>query len=213
MSLMRPKRHVRRLSGPLSENQHCFGKSSLKRWLAMDLKFVPLQVLLTREQRMTRDRYAMGSIIRIIACGVVALFCLMPVSAMAITPDVPETPGKSETPNETEKPGEDPVTEDRSPPEKESKKKKPVKKVIVTTKTFEPSGDTYPVHSKSNYCPAGLQPVTISGSISCGSPTTHVTYNQMLSHPTVKVRKKHPVVQHRSAHPTCAIGAKGCSGR
>lgn len=41
--------------------------------------------------------------------------------------------------------------------------------------------------SKQNYCPNGLQPVTIGGVICCGSPT-HVGY---ASHPKPKPRRAH----------------------
>lgn len=34
-----------------------------------------------------------------------------------------------------------------------------------------------------NFCPAGLQPVTISGTICCGTPTRAGTYADMMRHP------------------------------
>lgn len=34
----------------------------------------------------------------------------------------------------------------------------------------------YPYATTENYCPAGLQPVSYDGTVSCGKPTTTVTY-------------------------------------
>ena len=56
----------------------------------------------------------------------------------------------------------------------------------------------------ANYCPAGLQPVTINGVICCGTPNQGITYQQAKSHP-------HPVVRrhvHRVARPV-GIPLKG----
>ncbi|KRS16310.1 hypothetical protein [Roseovarius indicus] len=61
----------------------------------------------------------------------------------------------------------------------------------------------YPVPTNANYCPAGLQPITINGAICCGRPNTHVTWYEM---------KRHPV--YRAATYTrsynCPEGTKGC---
>ncbi|WP_226782516.1 hypothetical protein [Oceaniglobus trochenteri] len=38
----------------------------------------------------------------------------------------------------------------------------------------------------ANYCPAGLQPVTIGGVICCGTPTRHQSYARMMQHPVKK---------------------------
>ncbi|MCZ7675328.1 MAG: hypothetical protein M5U35_04875 [Roseovarius sp.] len=60
----------------------------------------------------------------------------------------------------------------------------------------------YTVPTNANYCPAGLQPVSIDGSISCGQPNTHVTWYEM---------KRHPVRwTYHSRAVTCAEGQKGC---
>lgn len=67
----------------------------------------------------------------------------------------------------------------------------------------------YPHHSQHNFCPAGLQPVTISGVICCGTPNQSMSYQQALSHPVKKkVRKVHYV---RRATQSCPVGTKGCS--
>ena len=68
----------------------------------------------------------------------------------------------------------------------------------------------YPYHG-ANYCPAGLQPVTIDGTICCGKPNQHISYRKALAHP---VKKKRHVRKHRpvySAKAHCPVGAKGCS--
>lgn len=71
----------------------------------------------------------------------------------------------------------------------------------------------YPFAASHNFCPAGLQPVTISGTVCCGTPTTNVSYQHMKAHPVA--RKTHRVthkvqrVQHSSRD--CPIGTKGCT--
>ncbi len=61
----------------------------------------------------------------------------------------------------------------------------------------------YPYPSNVNYCPAGLQPVTMEGAISCGTPNQTMTYQQVKAHP----------VKHRRgrARYSCFPGEKGCS--
>lgn len=66
----------------------------------------------------------------------------------------------------------------------------------------------YPVHTHENYCPAGLQPITISGVICCGVPNQHQTYSQVMKHPVRQVSHK-PATY--SARPDCREGVKGCS--
>jgi len=50
-------------------------------------------------------------------------------------------------------------------------------------------------YQTENFCPAGLQPITISGVICCGTPNQHVSYAQMMQHPAPKrvhkVRRVH----------------------
>ena len=71
------------------------------------------------------------------------------------------------------------------------------------------AGETriHPYAATENHCPAGLQPVTISGVICCGTPTTHVSYQQMMRHP---VPKKTVQKVRYSARAHCAEGVKGC---
>ncbi|MDQ2093423.1 hypothetical protein [Rhodalgimonas zhirmunskyi] len=71
----------------------------------------------------------------------------------------------------------------------------------------------YPVPSKVNYCPSGLQPITIDGVICCGTPNQNMTYQQAKAHPMThrKVyRKKHV---RRVANTYCPVGMKGCVER
>lgn len=64
----------------------------------------------------------------------------------------------------------------------------------------------YPYKTAHNYCPTGLQPVTISGVICCGVPNTGMSYQHAMMHPTKKVRRH--VRQVRAVD--CPIGEKGC---
>ena len=61
----------------------------------------------------------------------------------------------------------------------------------------------YAFHSKHNYCPAGLQPVTMDGTICCGQPNQSISYQQALAHAAAKKRR----VQRAS----CPVGTKECT--
>jgi hypothetical protein len=159
---------------------------------------------------------------RTIAGGILALACSMPVTAIAVAPEppvgtpVPVTPDKPDVPVTPEKPNVPIVPERDGPPEKPTGSKPPDKtpKKPVVVKKHKPDVHVYPVPTKSNYCPAGLQPVTISGTISCGSPNKTVTYQQMMTHPQkARVKHKPKATYRRSARPTCDPGAKGCVDR
>lgn len=69
----------------------------------------------------------------------------------------------------------------------------------------------YPYHGH-NFCPAGLQPISMGGVICCGQPNTHVTYREMMQHPA-PVRHT-PVVYLDKGETTpsqvCQEGEKGC---
>lgn len=73
--------------------------------------------------------------------------------------------------------------------------------------------EIYPVKSAHNFCPSGLQPVTIDGSISCGTPTTTVSYHSMMAHPapTRKAHKRVHHTRHHAAPTACPPGMKGCN--
>lgn len=67
----------------------------------------------------------------------------------------------------------------------------------------------YAYPSSANYCPAGLQPVTLGGAICCGTPNQTMTYAEVKAHP---VQRHHRVVTpRRSARVPCPVGTKGCS--
>ncbi|MFY9209654.1 MAG: hypothetical protein WAO69_00855 [Aestuariivita sp.] len=61
----------------------------------------------------------------------------------------------------------------------------------------------YPYHAKHNFCPAGLQPVTISGAICCGTPNQSHSYQSMMAHPTPK--------RVSTRQYDCPPGTKGCN--
>jgi hypothetical protein len=65
----------------------------------------------------------------------------------------------------------------------------------------------YPYHSKHNYCPDGLQPVSVGGVICCGQPNQSMTYAQMQRHP---VAKRHKVQRASAKRLVCPVGEKGC---
>lgn len=62
----------------------------------------------------------------------------------------------------------------------------------------------YAYPSSANYCPAGLQPITINGVICCGTPNQPVTYSQVMQHPVQRVKA-------RQSTYDCPIGTKGCT--
>ncbi len=79
--------------------------------------------------------------------------------------------------------------------------------MLSTTPAAAGDAKIYAVPSHENFCPAGLQPVTISGVICCGVPNQQATYHQVMQHPTPK-KKVH---KHYSARAHCPVGTKGCS--
>ena len=60
-------------------------------------------------------------------------------------------------------------------------------------------------YQTENFCPAGLQPITISGVICCGTPTRGESYSSMMQHP-VKQKRVHKV---RRAHAEYIPTQKG----
>ncbi len=64
----------------------------------------------------------------------------------------------------------------------------------------------YAFQSHENYCPEGLQPVSISGTICCGTPNQEITYQQVMAHAAAK--KRHSA---RSSRANCPVGTKGCT--
>lgn len=65
----------------------------------------------------------------------------------------------------------------------------------------------YPYASSENYCPDGLQPVSISGVICCGTPNTKQSYQSAMAHTSGKKKMR----RHKARSiDTCAEGVKGC---
>lgn len=66
----------------------------------------------------------------------------------------------------------------------------------------------YAYKSQANYCPAGLQPVTIDGTICCGVPNQTQSYQQVMS-----TGKQKRYVQRARAvrRADCPVGTKGCT--
>ena len=67
----------------------------------------------------------------------------------------------------------------------------------------------YAYKSHANYCPAGLQPVTMDGTICCGVPNQTHTYQQVMAHGAAKQRHATRVRSVRRAD--CPVGTKGCT--
>jgi len=71
----------------------------------------------------------------------------------------------------------------------------------------------YPYHASANYCPAGLQPITMAGVICCGTPNQHQSYQQVMAHPVAK--KRHRVAKRtryiQVGKSYCEAGTKGCN--
>lgn len=59
----------------------------------------------------------------------------------------------------------------------------------------------YATGSSENYCPAGLQPVTVDGTTSCGTPNRAGTYAQAM---------RAPAGRTRAGWYSCPVGTKGC---
>ncbi len=175
--------------------------------------------------------------IRPVVGAILSFIWLVPTTASAVTPtnggtknEQPAAKGEDQGKNDVTEKNDKPDSKDDKPKDKtpvnkvgdfngnekplEKSDKEPVKNGAVNVMRSKPEGNVYRVPSKSNYCPAGLQPVTISGEISCGSPNVGIMYQQMMAHPQPSsVKKKRRVINYQSASPSCAVGVKGCSDR
>ncbi|WP_299687493.1 hypothetical protein [uncultured Tateyamaria sp.] len=67
----------------------------------------------------------------------------------------------------------------------------------------------YAYKSHANYCPAGMQPVTMDGTICCGVPNQAHTYQQVMAHGVAK--KRHVKRIRAVRRDSCPVGTKGCS--
>ncbi len=70
----------------------------------------------------------------------------------------------------------------------------------------------YPYPTHVNYCPAGLQPISMGGVICCGKPNTHVTYREMMRHPAPATHTHYVALDKGEVTPShvCEEGEKGC---
>jgi len=62
----------------------------------------------------------------------------------------------------------------------------------------------HPYEGTANYCPAGLQPVSVDGVIGCGTPDRAQSYQQARQHPVTRARSA------RARYGECTPGVKGC---
>lgn len=70
----------------------------------------------------------------------------------------------------------------------------------------------YPYQTSDNYCPAGLQPVSINGVICCGQPNQHISYQSAMAHPVAAPKKQHRATHKiNRARSQCEVGTKGCT--
>jgi hypothetical protein len=67
----------------------------------------------------------------------------------------------------------------------------------------------YPYHGE-NFCPAGLQPITISGVICCGQPNQSMSYQHMKMTPAAPRKKAKRYVRRYTPQAHCPVGSKGC---
>ena len=65
----------------------------------------------------------------------------------------------------------------------------------------------YPYATTANYCPGGLQPISINGVICCGTPNQSMTYQQATSAPVVRTYSRPAPVRD----DVCPEGQKGCN--
>lgn len=163
--------------------------------------------------------------VTVLALAVVSLLPMaaFPVAAAGSTgkeqpaPKEKDQPGpkeKDKEPKEPEKEVPDDTRTERDGPPRQKPTPVPPKtpRTVVVGKSA-PS-PVYSYRAGANYCPAGLEPVSIAGEVSCGTPNQPRTYQQMLAHP------KPAPTRHRSARPksyyqssACGVGMKGCSDR
>ncbi|SFN57436.1 hypothetical protein SAMN04487859_10559 [Roseovarius lutimaris] len=82
---------------------------------------------------------------------------------------------------------------------------------VLATPGFAEGPRVYAYESAVNYCPAGLQPVSLNGVICCGQPNQAQSYQQVMAHPVrKKIRHYSPRARSARAHLNCPAGAKGC---
>ena len=68
----------------------------------------------------------------------------------------------------------------------------------------------YAYHGE-NFCPAGFQPITISGVICCGQPNQQMSYQKVKMTAAPRAKAKHHRHTHKAKSASCAVGTKGCT--
>ena len=66
----------------------------------------------------------------------------------------------------------------------------------------------YAYKSHANFCPEGLQPVTMDGTICCGVPNQSQSYQQVMAHGSAK---RHVQRVRTVRRADCPVGTKGCT--
>ncbi len=83
---------------------------------------------------------------------------------------------------------------------------------VLATPGLAEGPRVYAYQSGANYCPTGLQPVSLNGVICCGQPNQAQSYQQVMAHPVRKKIRHHRATQVSArAHLDCPVGAKGCN--
>ena len=83
---------------------------------------------------------------------------------------------------------------------------------VFASPGFAEGQRVYAYESGANYCPTGLQPVSLNGVICCGQPNQVKSYQQVKAHPVRKKIRHHRATQVSArAHLDCPVGAKGCN--
>ncbi len=136
--------------------------------------------------------------------SVAFIFGAVSVAEATDPPPPPPPDDKKDYPHKPPVPFEGEFEGEEEPPEHPRQVEKPKKPYTHTL----PPKPIYPVHTKANFCPHGLQPVTVSGAISCGTPTTATSYRHMMMHPTTH-RKRRSAVPYGDCPPE----VKGCVQR
>ncbi|MGX0876137.1 hypothetical protein ACSSV4_000812 [Roseovarius sp. MBR-154] len=80
--------------------------------------------------------------------------------------------------------------------------------VLMSTPALAGGVGIYAYESRANFCPAGLQPVSLNGVICCGTPNQEQSYQQTMRHPVTHVT---PRVRSARAQMSCPAGIKGCN--
>jgi len=82
--------------------------------------------------------------------------------------------------------------------------------VLGAAPTLADGPRIYPYSTSANYCPTGLQPITIDGVICCGTPNQSVSYQSMKAHPVARKVRVRRATSAPTSRIVCPVGEKGC---